>query len=45
MFASYNAGRRTILGVAQVVARRESLDVRDWTHIARVAPRVPRWLR
>lgn len=42
MFASYNAGRRTILN-AQVVARRESLDVRDWVHIARVAPKVPRW--
>ena len=42
MFASYNAGRRTILN-AQVVARRESLDVRDWADIARVAPRVPRW--
>ena len=42
MFASYNAGRRTILN-AQVVARRESLDVRDWAQIARVAPRVPRW--
>ena len=42
MFASYNAGRRTILN-AQVVARRESLDVRNWAQIARVAPRVPRW--
>ncbi|MFN8573636.1 MAG: transglycosylase SLT domain-containing protein [Gemmatimonadaceae bacterium] len=42
MFASYNAGRRTILN-AQIVARRESLDVRNWQHITRVAPRVPRW--
>jgi membrane-bound lytic murein transglycosylase F len=42
MLASYNAGRRTILN-AQMVARRESLDVRNWSHIARVAPHVPRW--
>jgi membrane-bound lytic murein transglycosylase F len=42
MFGSYNAGRRTILN-AQVVARKDSLDPRDWTHVARVAPRVPRW--
>ncbi len=42
MFASYNAGRRTILN-AQAVARRESLDVRNWQHITQVAPRVPRW--
>lgn len=42
MFGSYNAGRRTILN-AQTVARRESLDVRDWTRIKQVAPRVPRW--
>lgn len=42
MFASYNAGRRTILN-AQEVARRDSLDGREWAHIARVAPKVPRW--
>lgn len=42
MLASYNAGRRTILN-AQQVARRDSLSGRDWAHIARVAPKVPRW--
>jgi membrane-bound lytic murein transglycosylase F len=42
MFASYNAGRATIRN-AQAVARRDSLDVRAWPSIERVAPRVARW--
>ena len=42
MFASYNAGRGTILG-AQAEARARSLDCRDWSSIEAVAPRVPRW--
>lgn len=42
MFASYNAGRGTILG-AQSVARRDSLDHRSWPSIERVAPKVVRW--
>jgi membrane-bound lytic murein transglycosylase F len=42
MFGSYNAGRRTILN-AQVIAREEQLDDREWEHIARVAPKVRRW--
>lgn len=42
MLASYNAGRRTILN-AQGVARRDSLDPRNWEQIARIAPKVPRW--
>ena len=42
MFASYNAGRSTILR-AQGQARRAKLDPRTWPDIARVAPRVPRW--
>jgi membrane-bound lytic murein transglycosylase F len=42
MFASYNAGRRTILR-AQSHARRSGLDPRVWPDIAKVAPAVPRW--
>lgn len=42
MFASYNAGRRTILR-AQSHARRSGLDPRVWPDIAKVAPVVPRW--
>lgn len=42
MLGSYNAGRRTILN-AQAVARKEQLDTRDWSHIERIAPKVPRW--
>lgn len=42
MFASYNAGRGTIL-TAQSVARRDSLDHRSWPSIERVAPKVARW--
>jgi membrane-bound lytic murein transglycosylase F len=42
MFASYNAGRRTILR-AQSQARRSGLDPRAWPDIAKVAPVVPRW--
>lgn len=42
MFASYNAGRRTILR-AQGHARRAKLDHREWMSIRKVAPRVPRW--
>lgn len=42
MFASYNAGRGTILK-AQALARRDSLDSRLWTSIEQVAPKVDRW--
>lgn len=42
MFASYNAGRGTILK-AQALARRDSLDSRRWPSIERVAPKVDRW--
>ena len=42
MFASYNAGRGTILG-AQSVARSRQLDERSWSSIETVAPAVPRW--
>ena len=42
MFASYNAGRGTILG-AQSAARARQLDARNWSSIEQVAPSVPRW--
>jgi membrane-bound lytic murein transglycosylase MltF len=42
MFASYNAGRGTILK-AKGLAEAESLDPRVWQNIEPVAPRVPRW--
>jgi membrane-bound lytic murein transglycosylase F len=42
MFASYNAGRTTLLN-AQRVARTASLDPRMWSNIESVAPKVPRW--
>lgn len=42
MFASYNAGRRTILR-AQALALRDSLDQLKWASIETVAPRVQRW--
>ena len=42
MFASYNAGRGTILG-AQSAARARRLDDRAWPSIEVVAPQVPRW--
>lgn len=42
MFASYNAGRGTILG-AQTTARAAQLDWRSWPSIERVAEAVPRW--
>lgn len=42
MFASYNAGRGTIL-TARAMARRDSLDDRTWPSIERVAPKVRRW--
>jgi membrane-bound lytic murein transglycosylase MltF len=42
MFASYNAGRGTILR-AQGHARRAKLDHRQWPSIRKVAARVPRW--
>jgi len=42
MFASYNAGRGTILS-AQAMARRDSLDYRSWPAIESVAPKVRRW--
>jgi membrane-bound lytic murein transglycosylase F len=42
MFASYNAGRGTILS-AQEVARKDALDHRLWPSIESVAPRVRRW--
>jgi len=42
MFASYNAGRGTILN-AQAMARRDSLNHRSWPAIESVAPKVRRW--
>lgn len=42
MFASYNAGRATILN-AQQVARADALDYRTWPAIESVAPKVKRW--
>jgi membrane-bound lytic murein transglycosylase F len=42
MFASYNAGRGTLLS-AQRRARAQELDPRIWSSIERVAPTVPRW--
>lgn len=42
MFASYNAGRRTLLR-AQQVARTRMLDPSIWPSIQSVAPAVPKW--
>ena len=42
MFASYNAGRSTILK-AQATAQSHNLDHRLWQSIETVAPEVPRW--
>jgi len=42
MFASYNAGRGTLLR-AQEVARQKQVDPLVWTNIEEVAPNVPRW--
>ena len=42
MFASYNAGRGTIL-YAQSAARARQLDARSWPNIEAVAPTVRRW--
>lgn len=42
MFASYNAGRGTLL-MAQRMARAESLDHRAWPSIELVAPQMRRW--
>ena len=42
MFASYNAGRGTLLR-AQDVARSKQVDPEVWNSIERVAPNVPRW--
>jgi membrane-bound lytic murein transglycosylase F len=42
MFASYNAGRGTLLAAMQA-ARAEQLDHRDWSSIERVAPQIRRW--
>ncbi len=42
MFASYNAGRGTLLS-AQRRARDRRLDPRQWRSIEQVAPSVPRW--
>lgn len=41
-FASYNAGRRTVLN-AQDEARASKLDPRRWPSIETVAPKVKRW--
>lgn len=41
-FASYNAGRRTVLN-AQDEARASRLDPRSWPNIETVAPKVKRW--
>jgi membrane-bound lytic murein transglycosylase F len=42
MFASYNAGRRTLLR-AQSLARTRRLDPNVWPSIRSVAPEVPKW--
>ncbi len=42
MFASYNAGRTTILN-AQATAQSRNLDHRLWPSIEAVAPEVPKW--
>lgn len=42
MFASYNAGRGTLLS-AQRMARARQLDHRQWRSIETVAPTVTRW--
>jgi membrane-bound lytic murein transglycosylase MltF len=42
MFASYNAGRGTILK-AKDLAELEQLDPKVWQNIEPVAPKVPRW--
>ena len=42
MFASYNAGRGTILN-AQRVSMEEGYPGNSWNHIEAVAPKVPRW--
>ena len=42
MFASYNAGRATLLS-AQRRARQRQLDARQWRNIEKIAPSVPRW--
>lgn len=42
VFASYNAGRRTLLN-AQTSARRSGLDPRRWSSIEAIAPTVKRW--
>lgn len=42
MFASYNAGRGTILS-AQRVSKQEGYPGNSWNHIEAVAPKVPRW--
>lgn len=42
MFASYNAGRGTLLS-AQRRAREQRLDPRRWRNIERIAASVPRW--
>ena len=42
MFASYNAGRGTLL-LAQRMARAESLDHRAWPNIEQIAPSMRRW--
>ena len=42
MFASYNAGRATLLS-AQRRARLRQLDARQWRNIEKIAPSVPRW--
>jgi membrane-bound lytic murein transglycosylase MltF len=42
MFASYNAGRGTLLN-AQRRARERRLDPRQWRNIERIAASVPRW--
>jgi len=42
MFASYNAGRGTLLN-AQRRARERRLDPRQWRNIEQIAASVPRW--
>lgn len=42
MFASYNAGERTI-GRALQVAQRDTAGAAAWSRVEAVAPQVPRW--
>ncbi|MEK7818813.1 MAG: transglycosylase SLT domain-containing protein [Bacteroidota bacterium] len=42
VFGSYNAGSGTIRR-AESIAKKESLDTKQWTSIEKIAPTVPKW--